>query len=241
MARTTKPEVSQLAEVIAGAMPRLPADDQHLALTLYRRLAEGEPVTPSALAAEVGRDAPEVEATVEDWPGVYRAGDRRIVAFGGLAIPKMPHRFRIGGRQLHTWCAWDALFIPELIGRTAEVESQSPVSGDPVWLTVAPDRVVHVEPRSTVVSMLAPTQSFDDGVVRSFCHFVHFFPSATDADPWLAEHERTFPLSVDEAFELGRMTNRLIYGDALGRRDGESRRPEARPRSGNPVRGGSRP
>jgi Alkylmercury lyase len=63
--------------------------------------------------------------------------------------------------------------------------------------------------------MLSPTDCFDDDVVASFCHFVHFFASASDAQPWLGQHRGTFLLPLDEAFELGRMTNRLCYGEAL--------------------------
>ena len=63
--------------------------------------------------------------------------------------------------------------------------------------------------------MLAPGEQFDDDVIRSFCHFVHFFASPGDARAWLADHAQIFLLSVEDAFELGRLTNRLVYGDAL--------------------------
>ena len=211
----TRPEISSLAEAIAGSMAALSVEEQRVAVALYRQLTSGEPVLAGSLAAELGAGEEEVERTLKGWPAVYRADDGAIVAFGGLAIPEMPHRFRVDGRLLHTWCAWDALFIPELIGRTAEVESQSPVSGDLVRLTVAPEAIVAAAPHEAVVSMLAPTKRFDDDVVASFCHFVHFFPSASDARPWLDEHRETFLLTLEEAFELGRMTNRLCYGKAL--------------------------
>ena len=215
MAQTTKPEVPQLARVIAGATPPLAAEDQHLALALYRHLARGEPVATVALAAAMERDAAEVEATLARWPGVYRGDDDRILAFWGLALPEMAHGFRLDERQLYTWCAWDALFIPGLIGETAEVESRSPVSGERVRLRVAPERVLEVEPRGMVVSMLAPRKRFDYQVVTSFCHFVHFLSSSADAEGWLVEHPETFLLTVDEAFELGRLTNRAKFGEAL--------------------------
>jgi alkylmercury lyase len=198
----------------------LSADEQELALSIYRQLAVGAPVPLSAVAEALGRDEGEIVETLEQWPGVFRADDGRIVAFLGLALPEMAHRFRIDGRTLHTWCAWDALFLPTLIGQPAEVESQSPVSDEPVRLTVSPQRVEEVVPKETVVSMLAPTADFDDTVLMSFCHFVHFFPSAADAQPWLSEHTGTFLLTVDEAFELGRLTNAAKF-------PGLSRRPSA--------------
>lgn len=215
MSERTNPDLRELADAISGAMPPLPPEEQRFALALYRQLARGEPVPIDSLAVDVDGKPPDVDATLERWPGVYRDGAGRVVAFWGLAIPEMPHRFRVDGRRLYTWCAWDALFIPELIGRTAEVESQSPVSGDSVRLTVTPEQVLQVAPEGTVVSMLVPAERFDEQVIMSFCHFVHFFPSVADAEPWLGEHSETFLLSVDEAFELGRLTNRSRFGAVL--------------------------
>lgn len=220
MSLETKPEISELANTLAGAMPALPADDQDLALAIYRQLAVGEPVALGVLAEQLPREEGEIASTLHEWPGVFFADDGRVVGFWGLALSEMPHRFRVAGRTLHTWCAWDALFIPELIGQRAEVESHSPVSGEPVHLTVSPEGVEEVVPEATAVSMLAPTEVFDANVIMSFCHFVHFFTSAEDAAPWLSEHPGTFLLSVNEAFELGRMTNRARFGTALSRISG---------------------
>jgi alkylmercury lyase len=208
MAKTPKPPIPELAEVLARAMPTLAPDEQELALALYRQLARGEPVPMSALAGELGVDQAAIADALESWPGVFRAEDGRVIGFWGLAIGEMPHRFRVDGRQLFTWCAWDALFIPELIGQTAEVESRSPTSGEIVRLTVDPDGIREVVPATTVVSMLSPAETFDYRVIMSFCNFVHFFPSAEEGEAWASQHPATFLLSVREAHELGRLVNR---------------------------------
>src|SRR5262245_48307540 len=190
--------ILELAETLAHAMPSLEPSEQELALGLYRQLAMGAPVPTGVLGAELGRDVAEIDDALERWPGVFRADDGRVISFWGLAIPEMPHRFRVDGRQLFTWCAWDALFIPELIGRTAEVESRPPLNGETVRLVVDPDRVRDVDPDTAVVSMLAPAETFDYRVVESFCHFVHFFPSFEEGDRWAAEREETFLLPVSD-------------------------------------------
>jgi len=40
----------------------------------------------------------------------------------------MPHALQFDGRTLYAWCAWDTLFLPELLGRPARVTSTDPVS-----------------------------------------------------------------------------------------------------------------
>jgi len=213
--QSIKPPMAELAKTLAEAMPSLEADQRRLALAVYRQLAGGDPVLPGELAGELGRDESDVVATLEGWPGVFRDDDGAIVSFWGLALPEMPHRFRVDGHWLYTWCAWDALFIPELIDRTAEVDSQAPVEGGSVRLVVDPEGIRDVAPAEAVVSMLSPAEAFDYRMIMTFCHFVHFFTSPQAGAEWAAQYPGTFVLSVQEAHELGRMVNHRRFGAAL--------------------------
>ncbi len=38
--------------------------------------------------------------------------------YWGLAIAETKHRLEVDGRALYTWCAWDSLFLPEILQRT---------------------------------------------------------------------------------------------------------------------------
>jgi alkylmercury lyase len=182
---------------------------------VYTQLAAGEPVAARELASELGRAESDVAEALGRWPGVFRDDDGRIVSFWGLAIAETAHRFRIEGHDLHTWCAWDALFIPELIATTAEVESRSPGSSESVRMLVDPDGIRDVVPKAAVVSMLWPAEAFDHTLITSFCHFVHLFPSPDAGAQWVAEHPDTFLLPVSDAHELGRIVNRRRFGAGL--------------------------
>lgn len=222
----SKPPIPELAETLAKAMPALSPDGQRLALALYRELAACEPVPPRALANELGREEAEIADALERWPGVFRTDDGRVTSFWGLSIPEMAHHFRVDGRQLFTWCAWDALFIPGLIGQSAAVESRSPTNGELVRLTVDPDGIRELDPETAMVSMLSPAEAFDYRVIIGFCHFVHFFSSSVEGEQWVSEHPGTFLLSVAEAYELGQTVNR--------------RRFDARPASANQSNPGAK-
>lgn len=82
---------------------------------------------------------------------------------------------------------------------------------------MTPEGVKEVQPEHAVVSFLLPDGPFGADVVQSFCHFVHFFASRQSAQRWSADHPGTFLLTVDKAFELGRVTNRLRAPDVLSR------------------------
>ena len=204
-----------LAQKVADAFPNLSTTEQRIALGLYRLLAEGEPVSPDRVAQHLDLSTNLVREIFDSWPAVYFDDEKNVVGFWGLALQEMPHRFKVKGRQLYTWCAWDSLFIPELLGRTAEVESTCPTSGEIISLTVSPTRVENFSPDSAVVSFLSPTTSFDMNIIAGFCHYVLFFSSEESGTQWIVNHKDTFLLTLNEAHEIGRLTNKATFGAAL--------------------------
>ena len=187
-------------------------EEQRLGLEIYRQLAQGEPVLRSELARAL--EAP--TDTVDELVGhpnlkclTYTDKQGRIIGFGGLAVREMPHRFRIDGRTLYTWCAWDSLFLPSILDLEAEVDSPAPGGTVRVHLKVAPDGVKEVQPRNAVMSFLLPSaHTFQAGVLKamaSFCHYIFFFPNRENAAAWARSHPDTTVISVSEAFELGRL------------------------------------
>jgi alkylmercury lyase len=208
---------SRLAGALVDAFPQMDERDQRLALTLLRTLANGEPVSDVQLADAANEPEDFVEAALARWAGVFYDDQQRVIGFIGLAIRPTSHAFLLNERGLWAWCAWDTLFLPELIGREARVSSTCPVTGEPVTLTVGPDGVRELNPPDAVVSFLVPDQPFDANILQEFCHFVHFFSSPQAGARWTHAHDDTFLMSVEDAYKLGRQTNRSEFSDALSR------------------------
>lgn len=192
---------------------QLTADQQNISLQLYRTLAEGRPVSPARVAATLGLAEPAVRAILDGWPGVYYDNAQRVVGYWGLALGEMDHRFELEGKILYTWCAWDSLFLPELIRMTAQVTSSCPVTGALIRLTVSLEGIQECHPAESVMSFLKPQAGrFRQDMIQHFCHYVHFFSSPDVGAQWVAEHEGTFLLSLGQAQELARKKNRAQYG-----------------------------
>ncbi|MFQ5761346.1 MAG: organomercurial lyase, partial [Acidiferrobacterales bacterium] len=119
----------------------------------------------------------------------------------------------------YTWCAWDTLFIPQLLNRTVNITSTCAATGEEIKLTVSPTRVEAVEPSDVVVSFLVPEEKqLRENITASFCHFVYFFRSRKDGEAWIAEHDGTFLLSLDDAFMVGKKKNAIRFKDVLQNR-----------------------
>ena len=181
------------------------ADDAAICLALVHELAAGDPVPAEALAAATGRSAAGIASFLSGRPNVQRDHAGRVVGFGGLSIRPTSHHFEIAGRTLYTWCAWDTLFLPAILGETAGVRSVCPASGAAVRLSVGPNAILDVSPPDVVLSFPVPASICDDDIAASFCCHVHFLAGGDAANRWAETHAETVILTLEEAFELGRL------------------------------------
>lgn len=211
-------DTAALSEQVACCTEDLDPRAQRAQLVLFRLLAEGAPVEPERLAAGASLPESDLRALLGRWHGVHWDDRGRIGAFQGLSVVEAPHRLRVDGRDLYAWCAWDTLFLPELIGRPAEVESTCPVTGRAVSLRVGREGPSQLSPPEAALSFIRPGASFADDTIASFCRFVHFFASAEAAEAWTRRHPGTFVISVEQGFEIGRRANAAQLGAALAER-----------------------
>ncbi len=189
-----------------------------LLLRVLRTLARGRPVTGSeidAIAADLGWTPEAAHASLR--PLTERdATDAVIGVLPGLSLGDHPHRFSVNARRMSAWCAEDTLFLPALLGQTASIESTSPLSQDPVRLTVGPDGVRNVTPPEAVVSIpiVDPgdtTLGSVEAIWTTFCRQIHFFATREEAARWAAGRGDIAILTLDEGYRLGRqLTSRFL-------------------------------
>ena len=192
----------------AGVPPRFAADISRLLLRVMRELSEGHPVPNERahrIVAELGVDDEESEQFLRSV--TERSPNDDIVGMLGLSLNEnWAHRFVVGKASLRTWCAWDTLFIPLLIGRTATIESDSPVTGATIRAVVSPEGATEVDPEDAVVSVVVLDSEVGsvEEAWSQFCHQVYFFGSRDEAEEWATARSNIEILTVEEAFELGR-------------------------------------
>lgn len=198
------------------AFIRMSQQEQQISMHIYRLMAQGKPLSAKLVASFLGIPLKLVTQTLDDWDGIYYSDAGSIIGYWGLSLSKTQHRFEVDGHDLYTWCAWDALFIPEIIGKSAIVTSVCPVTGCPVQLIVSPDAIESAKPADAVISFIKPeTAKIQENIVTNFCHYVHFFSSENAGQHWVSGNPGTFLLSLDEAFALGHRKNELQYKDTL--------------------------
>lgn len=206
--------IHKFPEEFIGLSP----EQQQISLQTYRLLAKGEPLSPEQIGAALNLSVEAVKDTLCQTGGVYYDKSDRIIGYLGLN-PKneMAFRFEVEGQRMFTWCAWDSLFIPELLGQTAHVESICPVTKETIQLTVTPSRVTEVNPTSAVMSYVeTEADNLRADIIKSFCHKVLFFSSADAGSQWIKNQEGTYSLlSIEDAFRLGQVKNQIQYKEVF--------------------------
>lgn len=214
----------QLWEAAVERLPEFSPAEQRAGQALLALLTQGEPVSASQLASALGLPTEEAERYLHE-SGlsalVLSDDEGAALGFFGLSTVPTDHRFIVDGRILWAWCAADTLFLPELIGATASVESKDPMTGETVRLTVSPTEVQSSQPDGIVVSMNSPDAWVTTSAVRlivTACHFIHFFGTPESGRRWTGSHPDTVLLPLDEAFAFGRRQNARMFGAELAKR-----------------------
>ena len=214
----------ELVENFLGAFPseyiNLSSEKQQISSKIYNLLSEGNPVSIEDVANSLGMNNVRVKSITDEWSGIYYNDDGNIIGYWGLAVEKMGHRFKLDDKTLYTWCAWDTLFIPQIIRKTAKIESRDPLTKEVITLTVAHDGGISaIEPSDAVISFMIPnTEKVRSDVIKNFCHYVHFFESRNSAEEWISQSDKKdeiLILSIEDAYTIALRRNEMQLGEIL--------------------------
>lgn len=209
---STKPSVDEIVKALRQDTGELDLNPQEsrLFIQTLRLLAKGEPVSPeqvAQIAATVNLSTDEAKTTLS-WIS-ERNDSGYIAGLAGLSVNDWSHKFKVNGRSLATWCAFDTLYLPAMLRQTAEVKSHDPVNEQIIQLTIGPDKVEHYAPAGAVISIVIPKvkekglKSAEE-IWTAFCNYSLYFTSLETAQQWFkGKHVEPIFLSIEEGYKLG--------------------------------------
>jgi alkylmercury lyase len=181
---------------------------------LARLLVQGQPVAPELLACLLHRELVEVRAILQAHPELEYDAQGNLVS-SGLTLVPTTHRFQVEQRILFAWCAFDTLTYPVELHLSAQVTSRCPVTGRSIQLTVTPEQVLDLDPGEAQVSLVVDVSAECCYNVREdVCNYGHFFASREAATQWQAEYPHALILSVEEAYQVGKLVEGSRFQDA---------------------------
>ncbi len=180
---------------------------------LVRLLVQGRPVAPELLAHRLHWELEEVRSILQAHPELEYDEQGNLVG-SGLTLVPTAHQLQVEQRTLFAWCAFDTLTYLVDLHLSAQVTSRCPVTGRSIRLTVTPEQVLDLDPGEAQVSLVVDVAAGCCLNVREdVCHYGHFFASREAAFLWQAAHQEAVILSVEEAYQVGKLVEGARFPD----------------------------
>ena len=181
-------------------------EHSRLLIQVWRALATGQPVTGTQIdgfVLNIGIGPEDADQFLRQM--TERDADDSIIGIMGLSMNDHPHKFTVGGVEMAAWCAADTLFLPVMLGQTATVESESPLSKETVQVTASPEGVQASDPADAVITIVVPEETDMSSVASismTFCHHIFFFASVDGGQRWAADRDNIAIHPVEDAYQF---------------------------------------
>lgn len=198
---------TKISQAIRAAYAQIPKEaielDLRVTVKTIQLLSEGRPLSAKRLAEVWDMSQDQVRVILEQASSTGKAqldGEGNLVG-GVLSLVPTTHKVRLNDNDLYAWCAYDAIYIPGVIGMKAQIESTDPVNGETIRMTITPHGVNDLNPEGSVVSVVSPDVG-GVGPDSPRCSQMLFFTSRESAGTWLKDHPGVEILTVGEVFEI---------------------------------------
>ncbi len=185
------PNIDDLHRTWSGrAADRMVGERDPFTAAILDRLADAVPATVEHLAAATNQPVDDVYRRVAQAATAgYEVDTDDAIVGAALTLNTTAHRFRVRGHNLHTWCGFDALFLPLLLDERADVHSTCPVTSKDIHLTVHADgEVTDLHPDTAQVAIVgsAVADCCDvTGPGSAVCTQMPFLSSPEAGEDWL--------------------------------------------------------
>lgn len=167
---------------------------------VYAHLLKGEPLPIKLFSELLLVDVDEAKKILATYGEADDQG--RVAGFLGLSLITGQHKLMVKGKALYTCCAMDAVMLPQILLFEAVIESEDPVNGQAIQLSVNEDFLDWTDPVPLYISWEEKAGS--DYSRQNFCDHSHFFGSQETAEEWLAKNKDTAISNVEEFFTFSR-------------------------------------
>jgi alkylmercury lyase len=181
---TTDQAVDEVPQQAAAPTGALGTTDAVLDAASRLLLRHGRSITVAELAADVGRDGDDVEATIREHEARGRIirEDGVIVAAAGISVVPSAYALRAGNRELWAWCATTSLGVLAALGTGGEIVSRDPVTGAELRTTF-----VGSEPLPSPYTAFWPSEEFKSScqsAAGEYCDTLNLFADESAARAW---------------------------------------------------------
>ncbi len=192
------------------------ADMQNLCVGIYRALSDGSPVTVARISQIIDKNIKQTKELLSKLPpsAVQYDSDGSITAFIGLSLAPTSHKFLLEESMLYTWCVFDGLFLPGILGKGANIITHCPATNEELSVQLSSEQLVSCRPDTVVMSVVTPEITVCHSNLRGeFCQHVSFFRDENSFRSWAKAKNGVDMIGIKEAYILAQQQNKARYKD----------------------------
>ncbi len=194
-------------------LPRLNKDCRDLSQLLYFELAKGKAVTLQHLKSISGYSDARLITLLSQLNYLQYNDDRSIVAYRGITLTPTQYRIEIDFLTEKTivfaWCAFDSLFLADLLKQDITVFAECPSCHQAINLALANKKTFDSTKYPLYMSFILPSRdNYNEDLANSFCGNIHFFCNEICVEN--APHKFTDNqfFSISDALKIAKQRNR---------------------------------
>ncbi len=189
-------------------LPKLSAIKKRLSKILYIGLTKGYPVSLALIVEQLDIPEEQVRELLDELDYVERSQNDEVIAYRGVTLSPTKYTLITADSTVYTWCAFDTLFLLDLIDQPAHIHSTCAACNKKLMLKPSKLDGSMPENSSVVMSFLVPEPSaYQESLRVSFCCKVHFFCNANCAQKWSSQHSDVELFSVEDSQTIARERN----------------------------------
>lgn len=189
---------------------------QKISVEIYRLLSKGKPISIISLANKMNMKEKNLKTLLSTFPSsaIEYNKNSDITAFIGLSITPTKHTLFVDDTKLYTWCVFDGIFLPEILGKPVNIVTHCAATNETISVHLKPNSFFLSDPRESVMSITIPNaQSCKDNIRGVFCNYVNFFSNVKSYNMWKRNNKNTEMLTLEQACVLAKQLNEKRYKD----------------------------
>ncbi|WP_444993890.1 organomercurial lyase [Aliikangiella sp. IMCC44359] len=192
-------------------LPKFSELEKRVSKYLYIELAKGYPVPLAKIVKQLDIPEEQVRKLIDTLAYVEQNQNDEIIAYRGVTLSPTKHALVTNNSTVYTWCAFDTLFLLDLIDEPAHIHSTCAACNKKLILKPSKLAGSQFENNSMVMSLFVPEPSaYQESLRDSFCCKVHFFCNETCGQQWSSQQSNIELFSVDDSLTIAQERNRFM-------------------------------
>lgn len=196
-------------------LPNLKKEERQISKFLYQKLALGRSVTIETIANELKNSIQHIQDHLKQMAYVEYNKASEISAYRGVTLTQTNHYVSHNNSKVYTWCAFDTLFLADLLVKPVSISSNCPTCCKAIAFTVTDRDLTSLEDTDIVMSFIIPNKiDYCEDLQNTFCCKVHFFCNDQCGSDWKNLSAKIGFFGLAESLVIAQERNRQFLENA---------------------------